>query len=313
MVTVILAQRIGRRTVRREQLRTRVGKRRVRIRGGLAGVQTNRIQARHMVAKSCGLASASTGPADVIRRLRGASRQRQPRLRPWPASRPASPAHRKNCDPRPQQLKTRSGGNLPPSIPYARAAAQFRARSAAPSSGANARPAQSKSQFTGLAQQRQRQEICKRRFVLRATNTGLETQNLRNVVPRSSRIGRHPLSAGPTLAANANLAEAQNHAPAGSGPAEIHLWTKTREQHHLIELPPHGRIDLPGEDAIIDRLARGVDRRLDQQPCCSPARSACARLAVSNPASISRRAGCSKFVGESAFAARSGMPTPSTW
>jgi|SRR5579862_7535777 len=61
------------------------------------------------------------------------------------------------------------------------------------------------------------------------------------------------------LAADANLRKAENDATTGSGASEAQLRPVTREKYDLVQLPAHGRVHLPGENAVVNGLSVGID------------------------------------------------------
>ena len=69
----------------------------------------------------------------------------------------------------------------------------------------------------------------------------------------------------PSLAANADGAEAEDHVAAGSWPAEAHHWTEARKEQHLIELVPQIEALWSGQNLIGDHLAVLVDGDIQKQ------------------------------------------------
>ena len=57
-----------------------------------------------------------------------------------------------------------------------------------------------------------------------------------------------------TSTADANFAEAHQHAATVLRTPETELWTETREQHHLIELALHSTVIRARENFVRDNL-----------------------------------------------------------
>ena len=86
---------------------------------------------------------------------------------------------------------------------------------------------------------------------------------------------------GGSSAADADLAETQNDAAAGRGPAKVHLGTKAGEEQNLIQLVLYAGIDLPGNDAIADGLAIGIYHGFHEKRMLSTGTSRFSELSTS--------------------------------
>src|SRR4029077_21027041 len=85
----------------------------------------------------------------------------------------------------------------------------------------------------------------------------------RGPVPNSPPRARSSVRGESTLSANPHGAEAQDDMPAGGRPAKAHHRPESREQQHLVQLPPQIHAPRPRKNLISHHLAMLVHGHID--------------------------------------------------